>query len=62
MSSRWHRAIAELKAQGDAARAAAQRVDDVPSGQRTTAVAISYVDETDYLRSASTLSPTGVRP
>ncbi|MFE0774307.1 hypothetical protein [Streptomyces sp. NPDC058861] len=55
MSSRWHRAIAELRAQGDAARAAAQRVQDVPSGQRTTAVAISYTAETDYLRSASTL-------
>ncbi|MFF8617904.1 hypothetical protein [Streptomyces sp. NPDC015350] len=55
MSSRWNRAIAELSAQGDAARAAAQRVRDVPSEQRTTAVAISYVAETDYLRSASTL-------
>ncbi|MEU7072899.1 hypothetical protein AB0B30_27590 [Streptomyces narbonensis] len=55
MSSRWHRAIAELNAQGDAARAAAQRVHDVPSEQRTTAVAISYVAEADYLRSASTL-------
>ncbi|MFD9773378.1 hypothetical protein ACFWXE_24055 [[Kitasatospora] papulosa] len=55
MSSRWHRAIAELSAQRDAARAAAQRVQDVPSGQRTTAVAISYTAETDYLRSASTL-------
>ncbi|MGD1220588.1 hypothetical protein AB9Q10_19410 [Streptomyces krungchingensis] len=55
MSSRWHRAIAELSAQGDAARAAAQRVQDVPSGQRTTAAAISNVAETDYLRSASTL-------
>lgn len=55
MSSRWRRAIAELSAQGDAARAAAQRVQDVPSGQRTTAAAISSVAETDYLRSASTL-------
>ncbi|MGY4963645.1 hypothetical protein [Streptomyces sp. 900105245] len=55
MSSRWHRAIAELKAQGDAARAAAQRVHDVPSEQRTTAVAIHYVAEADYLRSANTL-------
>ena len=55
MSNRWHRAIAELSAQGDAARAAVQRVQDVPSGQRTTAVAISYATETGYLRSASTL-------
>lgn len=53
--SRWHRAIAELSAQGDAARAAARRVGDVPSGRRTTAAAISYATETDYLRSASTL-------
>ncbi|MER6196063.1 hypothetical protein ABT234_01610 [Streptomyces sp. NPDC001586] len=52
--SRWHRAIAELSAQGDAARAAARRVGDVPDGQRT-AVAISYATETDYLRSASML-------
>lgn len=55
MSSRWHRAIAELSALGDAARAAAGRVYEVPSGQRTTAAAISYLAETDYLRSASTL-------
>ncbi|MCZ4603553.1 hypothetical protein O3S80_07140 [Streptomyces sp. Lzd4kr] len=55
MSNRWHRAIAELRAQGDAVRSAAQRVDDAPSGQRTTAVAIFYRAETDYLRSASTL-------
>ncbi|MFI6118034.1 hypothetical protein [Kitasatospora sp. NPDC051164] len=55
MSSRWHRVIAELNAQGDAARAAAQRVHDVRSEERTTAVAISYVAEADYLRSASTL-------
>ncbi|WP_233435921.1 MULTISPECIES: hypothetical protein [Streptomyces] len=55
MSSRWHRAIAELSAQGHAARATAQRVDDAPSEERTTAVAISYTAETDYLRSASTL-------
>lgn len=55
MSSRWHRAIAELSAQGHAARAAAQRVNDAPSEERTTAVAISYTAETDYLRSASTL-------
>lgn len=55
MSSRWHWAIAELSALGDAARAAAPRVQDVPSGQRTTAAAISYAAEVDYLRSASTL-------
>lgn len=55
MSSCWHRAIAELRAQSEAARAAAQRVQDGPSGQRTTAAAISNVAETDYLRSASTL-------
>jgi hypothetical protein len=55
VSSRWHRAIAELSAQGDAARAAARRVHDVPDTQRTTAAAISYLAETDYLRSASTL-------
>ncbi|WP_435057677.1 hypothetical protein [Streptomyces sp. bgisy060] len=55
MSSRWHRAIAELSAQGDAARAAARRVQDVPSGQHSTAAAIAYAAETDYLRSASTL-------
>ncbi|WP_416962558.1 hypothetical protein [Streptomyces sp. Agncl-13] len=55
MSSHWHRAIAELSAQGDAARAAAQRVDDAPSTERTTAVAISYAAETDYLRSAGML-------
>ncbi|WP_331729123.1 hypothetical protein OG592_43340 (plasmid) [Streptomyces avidinii] len=55
MTSRWDRAIAELSAQGDAARAAAQRVDEAPSVERTTAVAISYKAETDYLRSANTL-------
>lgn len=55
MSSHWHRAIAELSAKGDAARAAAQRVDDAPSTERTTAVAISYAAETDYLRSAGML-------
>ncbi|MEU8544563.1 hypothetical protein AB0C52_31980 [Streptomyces sp. NPDC048717] len=65
MSNGWHRAIAELSAQGDAARAAAQRVRDVPSGQRTTAAAISYAAATDYLRSANTLLHThltGRRP
>ncbi|WP_331736135.1 hypothetical protein OG605_39005 (plasmid) [Streptomyces xanthophaeus] len=55
MSSRWNRAIAELSAQGNAARAAAQRVDDAPGNERATAKVISYAAGTDYLRSASAL-------
>lgn len=58
MSGGWQRAIAELRAQGDAARAAAQRADEGPgsaSEVRSTAVAIQYRTETDYLRSALAL-------
>ncbi|MFI6688389.1 hypothetical protein [Streptomyces sp. NPDC050485] len=55
MSSHWHRAIAELRAQGDAARAAAQRADDASGPERATAKVISYVAGADYLRSASAL-------
>jgi hypothetical protein len=62
MSGGWQRAIAELRAQGDAARAAARRFDEISDGAsrssrevRDTAVAIQYAAETDYLRSALAL-------
>ncbi|TGB15521.1 hypothetical protein [Streptomyces sp. MZ04] len=56
MSGRWHQAIAELRAQGDAARAATRRVREIDTdatiSERNTAVAIKHTAETDYLRSA----------
>ncbi|MFD8731448.1 hypothetical protein [Streptomyces sp. NPDC059611] len=55
MRTHWHRAIADLSAQGAAARAAAQRVDDAPGSVRPTAKAISKAVDADYLRSASEL-------
>ncbi|MEU6349947.1 hypothetical protein ABZ896_11535 [Streptomyces sp. NPDC047072] len=59
MSGDWHTMIAELRAQGDAARAAARRVGELDTDAtrdvRSTAVAIQYTTETDYLRSALTL-------
>ncbi|WP_407842063.1 hypothetical protein ACE1OC_42685 (plasmid) [Streptomyces sp. DSM 116496] len=55
MSGSWHRAIAELSAQGNAVQAAAQRVENAPREERATAKAISYVAEADYLRSANSL-------
>ncbi|KIF02699.1 hypothetical protein PL81_28500 [Streptomyces sp. RSD-27] len=57
MSRSWKRAIAELRAQGLAARASADRVDETGSDlvRRTTAVAVHYAAETDYLRSALAL-------
>jgi hypothetical protein len=56
----WAQAIADLQVQGDAVRAAAERVealgdDAMRDGSRTTAVAIHYTAETDYLRSALVL-------
>ncbi|RLU81991.1 hypothetical protein CTZ27_30985 [Streptomyces griseocarneus] len=60
MSSGWHQAIADLRAQGDAARASAERVgalkaDAIRDGHLSTAVAVHYTTETDYLRSALAL-------
>ncbi|MFD6967202.1 hypothetical protein [Streptomyces sp. NPDC059949] len=59
MSGSWHRAIADLRAQGGAARAGAERVDglDVGSSREVlfTAVAVYYAAEADYLRSAQAL-------
>ncbi len=57
MSESWERVIAELRAQGLAARASEDRVDETGSdlGQRTTAVAVHYAAETDYLRGALAL-------
>lgn len=57
MSGSWERAIAELRAQGLAARASAGRVSEIGADvrQRSTAVAIHYAAETDYLRSALAL-------
>ncbi|MEU5137116.1 hypothetical protein [Streptomyces californicus] len=55
MSNHWHRAIAELSAQGTAAWAAAQRADDAPGPVRPTAKVISNTVDTDYLRSAREL-------
>ncbi|MFG2667671.1 hypothetical protein ACGFY6_25930 [Streptomyces sp. NPDC048387] len=57
MSRSWERAIAELRAQGLAARASADRVDETGSDRvcRTTAVAVNYAAETDYLHSAIAL-------
>ncbi|MFD0269585.1 hypothetical protein ACFVGY_23915 [Streptomyces sp. NPDC127106] len=57
MSRSWERAIAELRAQGLAARASADRVNETGSDlvQRTTAVAVHYAAETDYVRSARAL-------
>ncbi|MEU9744773.1 hypothetical protein [Streptomyces niveus] len=57
---RWEQAIADLQAQGGAARASANRVDDlgvdaVRDGTQKTAVAVHYAAETDYLRSALVL-------
>ncbi|MEV7465295.1 hypothetical protein AB0O20_02125 [Streptomyces kronopolitis] len=53
----WQRAIAELRAQGEAAGAAARRVDDIDSPRevRPTAVAVQYAAEADYVRSALAL-------
>ena len=55
----WQRAIAELRAQGEAAGAAARRVDDIdsdsPRDVRPTAVAVQYAAEADYVRSALAL-------
>ncbi|MFF4531565.1 hypothetical protein ACFY1P_20130 [Streptomyces sp. NPDC001407] len=59
--SGWERAIADLRAQGTAARAAADRVRELRAGtvqdvrRRTTAVAVYYASEADYLRSAVAL-------
>ncbi|MDX3537232.1 hypothetical protein PV721_23225 [Streptomyces sp. MB09-01] len=57
MSRSWERAIAELRAQGLAARASADRVNETAADlrQRTIAVAVHYAAETDYLRSALAL-------
>ncbi|MEU2454826.1 hypothetical protein ABZ605_32650 [Streptomyces sp. NPDC012765] len=57
MSASWERPIAELLAQGLAARAAADRVQETGAdvGKRTTAVAVHYAAETDYVRSALAL-------
>ncbi|WUE87698.1 hypothetical protein OG624_43010 (plasmid) [Streptomyces virginiae] len=57
MSGSWERAIAELRAQGLAARASAGRVSEIGADvqQRTTAAAVHYAAETDYLRSALAL-------
>ncbi|MFE9481185.1 hypothetical protein ACFYNM_21585 [Streptomyces spororaveus] len=57
MSRSWERAIAELLAQGLAARASADRVQEAGADvrQRTTAVAVHYAAETDYVRSALAL-------
>lgn len=60
MSGDWHRLIAGFRAQGEAARAAAERLDalgieSVRDGRRSTAVAVEYAAGTDYLRSALTL-------
>ncbi len=59
MSGGWHRAIADLRAQGGAARAGAERVDELNAGgsldARLTAVAVHYAAEADYLRSAQAL-------
>ncbi|WP_055529664.1 hypothetical protein [Streptomyces graminilatus] len=56
----WAQAIADLQAQGDAVRSSVERVealgaDAMRDGSRTTAVAISYAAETDYVRSALVL-------
>lgn len=53
----WQRAIAELRAQGEAADAAARRVDDIdtPREVHTTAVSVQYTAEADYVRSALAL-------
>ncbi|MFE5714530.1 hypothetical protein ACFQ7J_27420 [Streptomyces sp. NPDC056501] len=57
MSASWERAIAELLAQGLAAQASADRVQETGADirRRTTAGAVQYAAETDYLRSARTL-------
>ncbi|MGW6571977.1 hypothetical protein ACWGAN_07345 [Streptomyces sp. NPDC054945] len=57
MSGSWERAIAELCAQGLAARASAGRVSEIGADlrQRTTAAAVHYASEADYLRSALAL-------
>ncbi|WP_328373194.1 hypothetical protein OG800_49850 (plasmid) [Streptomyces sp. NBC_00445] len=55
----WGEAIVALRAQGQAARNAAKRVDELRGetarDRLGTAVAVSYVVETDYLRSAAAL-------
>lgn len=55
MGSRWGRALARLHAQGEAAKAAATRVDEIAVGASTThetAVAILYTADADYVRCA----------
>ncbi|WP_037860719.1 hypothetical protein [Streptomyces sp. NRRL S-241] len=60
MSESWERAIAELLAQGLAARASADRVHETGADirQRSTAVAVQYAAETAYVRSALALLRT----
>ncbi|MFJ5851095.1 hypothetical protein [Streptomyces sp. NPDC092903] len=59
MSGGWHMAIADLRAQGGAARAGAERVDELNAGgsreTRLPAIAVRDVAEADYLRSAQAL-------
>ncbi|MFE4206119.1 hypothetical protein ACFRSX_32625 [Streptomyces goshikiensis] len=57
MSGSWEPAIAGLRAHGLAARASADRVSEIAADvqQRTTAAAIHYAAESDYLRSALAL-------
>nr|MDT0519929.1 hypothetical protein [Streptomyces sp. DSM 41633] len=57
MSRNWERVVAELLAQGLAAQASADRVQETGADvrKRTTAVAVQYAAETDYVRSALAL-------